>query len=93
MEMIKRCFTPGLTLIAVLVLLVCLCVAREETMSKEELKALMGKKDVIVLDVRIHGQYDKSPLKIKGAVRQNPIDVKSWARKYSRDATIVLYCS
>lgn len=91
--MIKRCFTPGLTLVAVLLLSVCLCGAREEKMSKEELKALLGKKDVVVLDVRLHGQYDKSPLKVKGAVRENPIDVKSWARKYSRDATIVLYCS
>ena len=68
--------------------------AQVNRMSKEELKAMLGKPDVIVLDVRQPADLAKSNQKIKGAVREDPRqDVKSWADKYSKDRKIVLYCA
>jgi 3-mercaptopyruvate sulfurtransferase SseA len=45
------------------------------------------------LDVRTHGDHTGSAVKIQDAVREDPADVSSWANKYSKDATIVLYCA
>jgi hypothetical protein len=68
--------------------------AQVEKMSKEELKAMLGKPELVVIDVRQAGDLVKSNLKIKGAVREDPRqDIKSWADKYSKDREIVLYCA
>ncbi|NLI82027.1 MAG: hypothetical protein GX443_10110 [Deltaproteobacteria bacterium] len=65
----------------------------DETMSKEELNSLLGSPDLRVIDVRTGGDYRSSPLKIRGAVRENPLDVNEWAGRYPKDKTIVLYCT
>jgi hypothetical protein len=63
-------------------------------MTKEELKSLLGNPNVIVLDVRIPEDWNRSTLKIKGAVREDPEkDYKTWASKYPKDKTLVFYCS
>jgi len=62
-------------------------------MTKDELKALLGSPDLIIIDVRLGGDWKESDLKIKGAVREEPRDVESWANKYSKDKTLVLYCA
>jgi rhodanese-related sulfurtransferase len=62
-------------------------------MTKDELKALLGNPELIILDVRLGGDWKDSDLKIKGAVREDPNDTESWANKYSKDKTLVLYCS
>ncbi len=61
--------------------------------SKEELKALLGKLDVVIIDVRIASDWTDSDQKIAGAVREEPADVKSWTDKYRKDMTTVLYCA
>jgi rhodanese-related sulfurtransferase len=68
--------------------------AQVPRMSKEELKAMLGKPDVIIIDVRQPVDLAKSTMMIKGAVREDPKqEVKSWADKYPKDKTIVLYCA
>jgi predicted sulfurtransferase len=63
-------------------------------MTKEELKAIMNDPDFVILDVRAGQDWEKSDLKIKGAIRENPQrDTESWAKKYAKDKTIVLYCA
>jgi len=63
-------------------------------MTKEELKELMGKPDLVVLDVRSRSDWGKGETKILGAVREDPgKPTKTWAEKYAKDKTIVLYCS
>ena len=62
-------------------------------MTKEELKPMLGNPDLVVIDVRLGGDWAESDLKIKGAVRENPRDVDSWADKYLKDKTLVLYCA
>ena len=61
-------------------------------MTKEQLKGMLGKPEVIVLDVRATGDWEKTQMKIQGAVREDPNKAtKSWAEKYGKDKTIVLY--
>jgi rhodanese-related sulfurtransferase len=62
-------------------------------MTVDELKALLGTPDVVILDVRINSDWNRSTEKIMGAVREDPSEVKVWAKKYSKEKTLVLYCA
>lgn len=62
-------------------------------MTKEELKALMGNPDIIIVDVRYGKDWTDSDSKIQGAVREDPGAIQSWANKYSKDKTLVFYCA
>ncbi len=63
-------------------------------MTIEQLKDRMGKPDVVILDVRSKSDWDEAQAKILGAIREDPNKpTKSWAEKYGRDKTIVLYCA
>ncbi len=62
-------------------------------MTKEELKAMLGNPDVVIVDVRLGKDWKASESKIKGAVREEPKKAKSWAGKYDKDKTYVLYCA
>lgn len=77
-----------------LFLLPSLIVSADEVprMTKEELKGLIGNPDVIVLDVRRGKDWNASEFKIKGAIRESTKDI-SWANKYPKDRTLVLYCA
>jgi len=71
-----------------------LALAKEEVprMAKEELKSLLGNPDVIILDVRFGPSWDKSQWKIQGAIREDPqAEIASWADKYPKEKTLVLY--
>jgi rhodanese-related sulfurtransferase len=62
--------------------------------TKEELKSMMGNPDLVILDVRTPSDWKVSQSKIKGAVREDPERAtKSWAGKYEKRKTIVLYCA
>ncbi len=62
-------------------------------MTKEELQAMVGNPDVIIIDVRSGGDWTSSNTKIKGAIREDPPKVSSWIEKYPKDKTLVFYCS
>lgn len=62
-------------------------------MTKEELKAILGSPDLIILDVRTGQGWKDSDSKVKGAVREDPENVGSWADNYGKDKTLILYCS
>ena len=62
-------------------------------MSKEELRAMLGNPDLVIIDVRSGKDWEASQSKIKGAVREEPRQAKSWADKYDKDKTYVLYCA
>lgn len=65
--------------------------AEAPRMSKEELKALLSNPDLVIIDVRYGRDWTNSDAKIKGAVREDSDNLKSWANKYSPDQTIVFY--
>jgi hypothetical protein len=61
-------------------------------MTKEELRPMLGSPDVAILDVRVGAEWTSSKLKIQGAIREDPEKgIKSWAEKYPKDKTLVLY--
>jgi len=62
-------------------------------MTKEELKAMMDDPNLVILDVRTGGDWKDSESKIKGAIREEPREVKVWAKKYDKSKTYVLYCA
>jgi rhodanese-related sulfurtransferase len=60
--------------------------------SKEDARKLIEDSGVKVIDVRYVKNYEKSDMKIEGAVREDPNDIDAWVDKYPRDKTIILYC-
>jgi rhodanese-related sulfurtransferase len=62
-------------------------------MTKDELNALLDGPDLTIIDVRHDQDWKGSDVRIKGAVREDLDDVKSWARKYAKDRRIVIYCA
>ncbi len=88
-----KLFVLGISL-TVMSLFTTLVFAEEvPRMTKEELKALLGDPTVVILDVRARSDWKRSQQKIKGAIRENPKLFDSWADKYSKDKTLVLYCA
>ncbi len=61
-------------------------------MTNEQAKAILGNKDVVVVDVRRSQDWDQSDSKIRGAVREDPSNVDAWAAKYPEDKTLLFYC-
>ena len=62
-------------------------------MDKDELKGILGSKDLVVLDVRAGRDWSTSEFKIQGAVRADGGDFDSWSKEYPKDARLVLYCA
>ena len=62
-------------------------------MTKQALSAAMGMPDVIIIDVRTGMDWTDSDSKIKGAAREDPEAIESWANKYPKGKTLVLYCA
>jgi rhodanese-related sulfurtransferase len=60
--------------------------------TKDQLRANLENDSYVIIDVRIPKDYDSSDLKIRGAIRENPMDVSFWS-PYPKDKTIVLYCA
>jgi rhodanese-related sulfurtransferase len=57
--------------------------------TKEELKAMLGDPDLVILDVRLGPDYISSDLKIKAAVRED----YHMFYQYPKHKTLVLYCA
>ncbi len=62
-------------------------------MTKEALKAITSSPDVIIIDVRYGRDWTDSDFKIKGAIREDPETIESWANKYPKDKTLIFYCA
>jgi rhodanese-related sulfurtransferase len=70
----------------------CLAAKQVPRVSKQTLKSWLNAPDLLIIDVRL-GSYETSKKKVKGAVRKDPYNVKSWASTLPKDKKIVLYCS
>jgi hypothetical protein len=65
--------------------------AEAPRMSKEELQAMLGNPEVIIIDVRSGSDWTSSDSKIKGALREDPGKVETWIDKYPKDKTLAFY--
>jgi rhodanese-related sulfurtransferase len=61
--------------------------------STEELQAMLGSSDLVLLDARADRDWDKSDIKIVGSIRVDPNEINSWAGDYGKEQKIVLYCA
>jgi 3-mercaptopyruvate sulfurtransferase SseA len=59
--------------------------------TKDQLMEKLADPEVILLDVRPEQQWKGTKLKILGAIHEDPTAIESWAGKYPKDKTIVLY--
>jgi hypothetical protein len=64
-----------------------------DPITKEELKPLLGRPDVVVIDMRFGHDWTDATLKIKGAVREDPMKPGQWLDKYPKDKMIIFYCA
>ena len=70
------------------------CGAEEgNRISKEELKGMLGRPDLRIIDVRQPGDWNSATEKIKGAIREEPDQVPKWMGKYAKDNNFVFHCS
>jgi hypothetical protein len=61
-------------------------------MTQEQAKSMLGS-EVIFVDVRAPKDWNASDSKIKGAVREDPSNISSWADIYSKEKTLLFYCA
>jgi 3-mercaptopyruvate sulfurtransferase SseA len=62
-------------------------------MTQEEAKSMLGKPEILFIDVRSPKDWDGSGSKIKGAVREDPSNIASWADKHPKEKTLLFYCA
>lgn len=64
----------------------------ERTVSLVELKSLLGRDDVVVLDVRRRAAYEADTAMLPNAAWRNPDEVATWSAALPKDKQIVVYC-
>ena len=61
-------------------------------LTKEAVKEMLGKPDVVIVDIRYIKQYEESDKKLPGAVFVQPENFDDFVKKHpKKDATYVLY--
>jgi hypothetical protein len=61
--------------------------------SGDELKSRLNDAALIIIDLRQPRDWEDSPVKIVGALHENPENISEWAAKYSKNTTLILYCA
>jgi rhodanese-related sulfurtransferase len=64
-----------------------------QKIDKDTLKNWLANPQVEIIDVRSFNDWEASALKIKGAVRKDPGQVRTWMQTLPQDKKIVLYCA
>ena len=60
-------------------------------LTKEVVKEMLGKPDVVIVDVRYIKQYEQSDKKLPGAVFVQPENFDEFVKNNPKDKTYVLY--
>jgi hypothetical protein len=59
--------------------------------TKEQLRDLLGKQDLVLIDARPVEQWKYSDQMIPGTVYEDPLSIQSWAAKYDKNKKIIIY--
>lgn len=63
-------------------------------LTKETVKDMLGKPDVVIVDIRFIKQYEESDRKLPGAVFTQPEILDEFVKKFPQKGnTYVLYCA
>jgi rhodanese-related sulfurtransferase len=68
-------------------------VSMSRTITPNDLKPLVEKRAVTVLDVRRQNDYDADKVKLPGAEWKNPDQLTDWSAKLPKEKEIVIYCA
>ena len=82
-----------LTIMLVLNGVLTACAANAPRLDKDQLKDLLGKPELVLIDVRSGDDWKESTQKIAGATREDPDQMETWMTKYPKDKTLVFYCA
>lgn len=63
------------------------------TITPNDLKPLVEKQAVTVLDVRRANDYDADKVKLPGAQWKNPEQLADWSAKLPKEKEVVIYCA
>lgn len=63
------------------------------TITPNDLKPLVEKSAVTVLDVRRQNDYDADKVKLPGVEWKNPDQLADWSSKLPKENEIVIYCA
>jgi len=61
--------------------------------TKEQLREMLGKEDVVIIDARPVEQWKYTDQVIPGTIHEDPAAIKEWAKKYDKNKRIVIYCA
>mgnify|MGYP001812087023 CR=1 FL=1 len=94
--MIKRCMsstiTPALTLLVLLISTIPGCAHTYATrLTADELNAMLGDRQAVIVDVREMRDWENSDQKIKGAIRLDPGALDPTNLPLAKNAKLVLY--
>ncbi len=59
--------------------------------SVDRVNQLLGRPETVIIDVRKPRNWWRTRKKILTAVREDPSKVDQWARKYTKDQTLIFY--
>jgi len=60
-------------------------------LTKEQVRDMLGKPDVVIIDIRFIKQYEQSDRKLPGAVFVQPENFDEFVKNRPKDNTYVLY--
>ncbi len=63
-----------------------------DRITKEELLPLLGNKDITIIDLRFGREWSDSNVKIRGAIREDPMKPGQWMDRYPKEKMLVFYC-
>ena len=59
--------------------------------SVDQVKQMLDQSDTVIIDVRKPRNWWRTRYKVLTAAREDPSQVDQWARKYTKDQTLIFY--
>ena len=89
----KTKFSVMAIVVSLMLAFTCSCGSGEKVplLDKETIKSRLSNPEVIILDVRALKDWNLSDKKFKGAMRQDPDEVTTWAANLPKNKKIFIY--